>query len=98
MECSIASQLDNSSRPAMLLVTPYDLDGTAWTKEVPTFTILARLMHLSRKALAVAKESFLKNGTVENFKVIYLKYYNNKSNFHLNLFFFFSNSKYLGLC
>jgi len=69
MECSIASQKDYSSRPAMLLVTPYDLDGTAWTKEVPTFTILARLMHLSRKALDVAEECLLKNGSVENFKV-----------------------------
>jgi len=58
-----------SSRPAMLLVTPYDLDGTAWTKESPSFTILARLMHLSRKALDIAEESLLKNGTVDNFKV-----------------------------
>jgi len=58
-----------SSRPAMLLVTPYDLDGTAWTKESPSFTILARLMHLSRKALEIAEESLLKNGTVENLKV-----------------------------
>lgn len=70
MECFIASQQDYLSRPAMLLVTPYDLDGTAWTKEVPTFTILARLMHLSRKALDVAEESLLSNGTVEHFKVI----------------------------
>lgn len=69
MECSIASQNDNSSRPAMLLVTPYDLDGTTWTKKVPTFTILARLMHLSRKALDVAEESLLNSGTVDNFKV-----------------------------
>lgn len=53
----------------MLLVTPYDLDGTSWTKEGPSFTILARLMHLSRKALDIAEESLLKNGTVENLKV-----------------------------
>lgn len=70
MECSIASQQDNSTRPAMLLVTPYDLDGTAWTKEVPTFTILARLMHLSRKALNVTEESLLTNGSIDHFKVI----------------------------
>jgi len=69
LECSIASQQKMSSRPAMLLVTPYDLDGTAWTKESPSFTILARLMHLSRKALDIAEESLLKNGTVDNFKV-----------------------------
>jgi len=69
LECSIASQQKNSSRPAMLLVTPYDLDGTSWTKEGPSFTILARLMHLSRKALDIAEESLLKNGTVENLKV-----------------------------
>lgn len=67
----------------MLLVTPYDLDGTSWTKEVPTFTILARLMHLSRKALEVAEDSLLKNGTVDNFKVICLNKYCNKS--HSNL-------------
>lgn len=71
LECSIASQQKMSSRPAMLLVTPYDLDGTAWTKESPSFTILARLMHLSRKALDIAEESLLKNGTVENFKQIF---------------------------
>lgn len=53
----------------MLLVTPYDLDGTAWSNKMPTFTILARLMHLSRKAIDVAEKSLLKNGTVENFKV-----------------------------
>lgn len=70
LECSIASQQDYSSRPAMLLVTPYDLNGTSWTKEMPTFTILARLMHLSRKALSLAEESLLKSGTIENFKVI----------------------------
>lgn len=58
----------------MLLVTPYDLDGTAWTKEVPTFTILARLMHLSRKAIDTAEENLLKNGTIENFKVICFVY------------------------
>jgi len=69
LECSIANQ-DYSSRPAMLLVTPYDLNGTAWSSKVPTFTILARLMHLSRKALDFAEESLLKNGTVQNFKVI----------------------------
>lgn len=71
LECSIASQQKMSSRPAMLLVTPYDLDGTAWTKESPSFTILARLMHLSRKALDIAEESLLKNGTVDNFKQIF---------------------------
>lgn len=54
----------------MLLVTPYDLDGTAWTKSAPTFTILARLMHLSVKALATAENSLLKNGSVEDFKVL----------------------------
>lgn len=54
----------------MLLVTPYDLSGTSWTKEVPKFTILARLMHLSRRALDLAEESLVKNGTVEDFKVI----------------------------
>lgn len=70
MECSIATRTDYSSRPAMLLVTPYDLDGTGWTKKVPTFTILARLMHLSKKALGVAEESLLNNGTVDSFKVI----------------------------
>jgi len=69
LECSIASQKDYSSRPAMLLVTPFDLNGTAWTKDVPTFTILARLMHLSKKALDASEENFLNNGTVENFKV-----------------------------
>lgn len=73
LECSIASQQNYSSRPAMLLVTPYDLNGTSWTKEVPTFTILARLMHLSRKAIVIAEENLLKNGTVENFKVICIK-------------------------
>lgn len=66
----MASQQDYSSRPAMLLITPYDLEGTSWTKEVPTFTILARLMHLSRKALEVAEDSLLENGTVDHFKVI----------------------------
>lgn len=54
----------------MLLVTPYDLDGTSWSNKMPTFTILARLMHLSRKAIDVAEESLLKNGTVDHFKVI----------------------------
>lgn len=53
----------------MLLVTPYDLDGTSWTKEVPKFTILARLMKLSRIALEATEESLLKNGTVDDFKV-----------------------------
>lgn len=72
LECSIASEQDYSKRPAMLLITPYDLDGTAWTKEVPTLTILARLMHLSRNALNVAEESLLNNGSVNNFKVIRL--------------------------
>lgn len=56
----------------MLLVTPYDLDGSSWTKEVPTFTILARLMHLSRKAIDISEENLLKNGTIENFKVIFI--------------------------
>lgn len=55
----------------MYLVTPYDLDGTAWTKDTPTFTVLARLMHLSRKALEVAEKSLLTNGTVDDFKVNY---------------------------
>lgn len=71
LECSIASQKDYSLRPAMLLVTPYDLNGTAWTKEAPTFTILARLMHLSKKALDVSEESLLNTGSIENFKVLY---------------------------
>lgn len=53
----------------MLLVTPYDMDGTSWTKEAPTFTILARLMQLSRIALSTAEESLLNNGSVEHFKV-----------------------------
>lgn len=57
----------------MLLVTPYDLNGTSWTKEVPTYTILARLMHLSRKALEVAENSLLENGTIDHFKVINFK-------------------------
>ncbi|VVC45437.1 Hypothetical protein CINCED_3A008556 [Cinara cedri] len=71
LECTIASQQDYSSRPAMLLVTPYDLDGTSWTKEAPTFTILARLMHLSRNALSTAEESLLNDGSVENLKQIF---------------------------
>lgn len=54
----------------MLLVTPYDLDGTMWTNEVPTFTILARLMQLSRNAINIAEESLLNNGTVNDFKVL----------------------------
>lgn len=57
----------------MLLVTPYDLDGVTWTKNAPTFTILARVMHLSRKALTVAEDSLLKSGSVEHFKVRHFK-------------------------
>lgn len=70
MECSIANEQDNSKKPAMLLITPYDLDGTAWTKEVPTLTILARLMHLSRNAIIIAEDSLLNDGTANHFKVI----------------------------
>ncbi|XP_050422991.1 nucleolar protein 6 [Adelges cooleyi] len=70
LECSVAAQ-PSSSRPAMLLVTPFDLEGTSWTKEAPTLTILARLMHLSKKSLEIVENSFLTNGTVDHFKQIF---------------------------
>lgn len=88
MECTLASQKDYSSRPVMLLITPYDLDGTSWTKEAPTFTVLARLMHMSKKALAIAEDSLLSDGSIENLKVSYIKtncnYYMLKRSYQFN--------------
>ncbi|XP_050522298.1 nucleolar protein 6 [Daktulosphaira vitifoliae] len=70
IECSVAAQ-QNKTRSAMILVTPFDLKGTSWSKDSPTFTILARLMHLSKKSLEVMENNFLTNGCVDDLKQIF---------------------------